>query len=132
MADHAKATLVLGALEAAIDRRRPRPGLIHHSDRGTQYTSLALGSRLAAAGIAASMGLPGSGLDNALMESFFASLETELIDRSAWPTRAAARLAVFDWLETFYNPVRRHSGIGYLSPAEYERRYRLAARRAWD
>ena len=83
---------------------RPAPapaGPIHHSDRGTQYTSMALGDWLARSGIAASMGHPGSGLDNALAESFFASLETELIDRSTWPTRAAARHAVFDWIERF-------------------------------
>jgi putative transposase len=127
MADHLRTRLVLDALEAAIERRQPRPGVIHHSDRGTQYTSMALGARLAKAGIAASMGLPGSGLDNALAESFFASLETELIDRSTWLTRAAARVAVFDWIERFYNRIRIHSGIGYLSPTEFERRYRLAA-----
>jgi transposase InsO family protein len=123
MADHLRTSLVLTALEAAIERRRPQPGLIHHSDRGTQYTSVALGARLARSGIAASMGMPGSGLDNALAESFFASLETELIDRSTWPTRAVARDAVFDWIERFYNRVRIHSAIGYLSPAEFERRY---------
>ena len=72
------------------------------------------------------MGQPGSGLDNALAESFFASLETELIDRSTWPTHGAARVAVFDWIERFYNRVRIHSGIGYLRPTEFERRYRLA------
>jgi transposase InsO family protein len=125
MADHVRTSLVLDALEAALGRRQPCPGLVHHSDRGTQYTSLALGARLAQSGIAASMGQPGSGLDNALAESFFASLETELIDRSTWPTRAAARVAVFDWIERFYNRVRIHSGIGYLSPTEFERRYRL-------
>jgi putative transposase len=74
------------------------------------------------------MGRPGSGLDNAPVESFFASLETELIDRSTWPTRATARLAVFDWIEAFYNPTRRHSSIGNLSPLDFERRYRLATR----
>ncbi|HEU4571771.1 MAG TPA: IS3 family transposase [Candidatus Limnocylindrales bacterium] len=126
MAGHLRTELVIRAVDAAVDRRRPRPGLIHHSDRGTQYTSLALGARLAAAGIAASMGFPGSGLDNALAESFFASLETELIDRSSWPTRAAARCAVFDWIERFYNRVRIHSRIGYVSPAEFERRHSLA------
>ncbi|MGH2924760.1 MAG: IS3 family transposase, partial [Solirubrobacterales bacterium] len=77
MADHLRTSLVLDALQAALDRRQPGPGLIHHSDRGTQYTSVALGARLASLGIAASMGSPGSGLDNALAESFFASLETE-------------------------------------------------------
>lgn len=125
MADHLRSSLVLAALDAALEQRRPSPGLIHHSDRGTQYTSLALGAQLRAAGLAASMGNPGSAYDNAMAESFFASLETELIDRSAWPTRDVARLAVFDWIERFYNRTRSHSAIGYLAPAEFERRYRL-------
>lgn len=126
MADHLRSSLVLAALEAALEQRRPSPGLVHHSDRGTQYTSLALGARLRAAGMVASMGYPGSAYDNAMAESFFASLETELIDRSAWPTRATARLAVFDWIERFYNRARSHSAIGYMAPAEFERRYRLS------
>lgn len=125
MADHLRTSLVVSALDAALDRRHPGPGLIHHSDRGTQYTSVALGARLTRAGVAASMGMPGSGLDNALAESFFASLETELIDRTRWASRTDARDAVFDWIECFYNRVRIHSAIGYLSPAEFERRYRL-------
>ncbi len=124
MADHVRTSLVLAALEAALAARQPGPGLVHHSDRGTQYTSLALGARLQEAGIAASMGAPGTAYDNALAESFFATLETELIDRSTWATRAEARLAVFDWIERFYNRVRLHSGLGYLSPDEFERRYR--------
>jgi putative transposase len=124
MADHLKTSLVLAALDAALAARQPGPGLIHHSDRGTQYTSLALGARLAEAGIAASMGAPGTAYDNALAESFFASLETELIDRAVWTTRRQARLAVFDWIERFYNRTRIHSALGYLSPVEFERRYR--------
>jgi putative transposase len=124
MADHLRTELVLAALDAAIAGRDPAAGLIHHSDRGTQYTSLALGGRLRDTGIAASMGAPGSGLDNALAESFFASLETELIDRSIWPTRTDARASVFDWIECFYNRIRRHSALGYLAPLEFERRYR--------
>ena len=124
MAAEQRSELVIAALDAALAARQPRPGLIHHSDRGTQYTSVALGSRLGLAGIAASVGAPGSAYDNALAESFFASLETELIDRSSWATHAEARAAVFDWIERFYNPVRRHSSLGQLSPAEYERRYR--------
>jgi len=125
MAAEQRAELVLAALDAALAARRPGPGLIHHSDRGTQYTSVALGTRLAELGIAASVGAPGTAYDNALAESFFASLETELIDRSAWLTHAEARTAVFDWIERFYNRVRRHSGLGHLSPAEFERRYGL-------
>jgi transposase InsO family protein len=100
--------------------------LIHHSDRGTQYTSVALGERLADAGIAASMGSPGTAYDNAMAESFFASPETELIDREAWPNHDAARLAVFHWVERFYNRSRLHSALGFLSPDEFERRYRAA------
>jgi putative transposase len=124
MAADQRAELVIAALDAALAARRPGPGLVHHSDRGTQYTSVALGTRLAELGIAASVGAPGTAYDNALVESFFASLETELIDRSVWTTHAEARAAVFDWIERFYNPVRRHSALGQLSPAEFERRYR--------
>ena len=89
-----------------------------------QYTSIAFGRRCREAGIALSMGSKGDCFDNAMAESFFASLETELIDRSSWRTRAEARLAVFDYIEVFYNPRRRHSALGYLSPADFERRYR--------
>lgn len=124
MAAHLRTALVIAALDAALDARRPGPGLVHHSDRGTQYTSLALGARLAEAGIAASMGAPGTAYDNALAESFFASLETELIDRSRWATHGEARTAVFDWIERFYNRTRIHSALDYLSPAAFERRYR--------
>lgn len=124
MAGHLRTELILDALDMAITRRRPSTGLVHHSDRGTQYTSLAFGRRCREAGITLSMGSVGDAYDNAMAESFFASLETELIDRSSWPTRAEARLAVFDYIEGFYNPRRRHSALGYLSPTEYERRYR--------
>ena len=124
MADHLRTELVIAALDAAIAARDPAAGLIHHSDRGTQYTSIALGARLREAGIAASMGAPGTAYDNALIESFFASLETELIDRSSWADHAEARAAVFDWIERFYNRSRIHSSLGYLSPDEFERRYR--------
>lgn len=122
MANHLRTELVLDALEMALWNRRPGPGLIHHSDHGCQYTSLAFGRRCREAGIAASMGSVGDCFDNAMCESFFASLECELIDRSRWRTHTEARMAVFDYIECFYNPRRRHSGIGYLSPAEFERR----------
>ena len=124
MATHLRTELVTGALDMALSRRRPTAGLVHHSDRGCQYTSLAFGRRLADAGIAPSMGSVGDAYDNALAESFFASLETELIDRSRWADRAEARQAVFDYIEVFYNRTRRHSALGYLSPQEFERRYR--------
>jgi putative transposase len=116
--------LVTRALDMALARRRPEPGLIHHSDHGTQYTSLAFGARMRAAGIAASMGSVGDSYDNAMAESFFASLETELIDRSTWRTHAEARAAVFDWIEVFYNRERLHSALGYRTPEEYEEHHR--------
>lgn len=112
------------ALEVAISRRRPSEGLVHHSGRGTQCTSLGFGRRAREAGIDLSMGSVGDAYDNALAESFFASLETELIDHHSWRTRAEAKLAVFDYIEAFQNPQRRHSALDHLSPAELERRYR--------
>ena len=124
MAGHLRTELILAALDMAIARRRPGEGLVHHSDQGTQYTSLAFGRRAREAGIALSMGSVGDCFDNAMAESFFASLETELLDRTTFHTRADARLAVFDYIEAFYNPHRRHSALDYLSPAEFERRYR--------
>jgi putative transposase len=125
MADHLRSELVETALGMALARRRPGSGLVHHSDHGSQYTSVAFGKRCADAGIVLSMGSVGDSYDNAMAESFFASLETELIDRTAWRSREAARRDVFDYLEAFYNPYRRHSALGYVSPLEFERRYRL-------
>jgi putative transposase len=122
MADHLRSELVLDALEMAVWNRRPAPGLVHHSDHGCQYTSLAFGRRCWQNGIAVSMGSVGDCYDNALAESFFATLECELIARSRWRTHSEARMAVFDYIEGFYNPRRRHSALAYLSPAEYERR----------
>ena len=123
----ASAGLVTRALDMAITRRRPGVGLIHHSDHGSQYTSIAFGRRMREAGIAASMGSVGDSYDNAMAESFFASLETELIDRTVWRDHHQARVDVFDWLEVFYDRVRRHSALGYLAPAEYEDRYRVTS-----
>lgn len=114
--------IVTAALELALARRQPDRGLIHHSDHGSQYTSFAFGHRCREAGIAPSMGAVGSAYDNAMAESFFASLECELFDRSHFCTREAARLAVFDYLETWYNPRRRHSALQYASPMQFERR----------
>lgn len=124
MAGHLRTELILDALDMAIARRRPGEGLIHHSDQPAQYTSLAFGRRAREVGIKLSMGSVGDCFDNAMAESFFASLETELIDRTTFRTRAEARLAVFDYIEAFYNPQRRHSALAYLSPADFERRYR--------
>jgi putative transposase len=126
MANHLQTPLVLDALDMALWRRNPSAPVIHHSDQGTQYTSLAYGRRLRQASIAPSMGSRGDAYDNALAESFFATLETELLDREVFLTRNAARIAVFDFIEAWYNPWRRHSGLGQLSPAEFERRWRAA------
>jgi putative transposase len=120
----AGAGLVTRALDMALAQRRPDDGLVHHSDHGTQYTSLASGRRMREAGIAASMGSVGDSYDNAMAESFFASLESELIDRTLWRSHAEARADVFEWIEVFYNRVRRHSALGYLAPAEFEERHR--------
>ena len=114
--------LVVGALEMAIAQRRPE-GVIHHSDQGSQYTSLAFGKRCSDAGIALSMGSVGDCYDNAMAESFFASLECELLDRSTFRNRAEARTELFRWIEGWYNPHRRHSAIRYLSPVNFENAY---------
>ena len=124
MATHMRASLVTTALDAAVVRRRPPGGLVHHSDHGSQYTSLAFGQRLRESGIAASMGSVGDCYDNAMAESFFATLETELIGRTSWASPAEARAAVFEFIEVFYNRIRRHSSIGNLSPEQFEERYR--------
>ena len=127
MAAHMRSELVCDALAMAVSARRPGAGLIHHSDQGSQYTSLAFGRRCDQAGISPSTGRTGSCYDNAVTESFFASLETELIDRTRFCTRADAEREVFSYIEGFYNPWRRHSANGQLSPAEYERGHAEAA-----
>jgi putative transposase len=122
MADHLRTELVLAALEMALWNRRPAPGVVHHSDHGCQYTALAFGTRCQQADITPSMGSVGDCYDNAITESFFATLECELLDRQPFRTHSAARTALFDYIEGFYNTQRRHSALGYLSPAAYERR----------
>ena len=119
-ADHLRTELVLDALDMAIAQGHPAPGLVHHADHGCQYTSLAFGRRLQQAGLVASMGSVGDALDNAVAESFFATLECELLDRYHWPTRQGLRSAVFDFIEIFYNRQRRHSTLDYLTPVNYE------------
>lgn len=126
IADHLRSELVVDALEMARWRRDPLPGeTVVHSDRGSQYTSWAFGQRLRAAGLLGSMGRVGSAYDNAMMESFFGTLQLELLDRQRWQTRAALAAAIFEWIEAWYNPNRRHSSIDDLSPVEYERRRRI-------
>ena len=119
MANHLRSELVAAALEMALRRRNPSAGLIHHSDRGSQYTALSFGKKLDEAGITPSMSRIGSALDNAISESFISTLKCE-IGMSRYPTRQAARASVFEFIELFYNRERRHSSLGYLSPAEYE------------
>jgi putative transposase len=121
MATHLRTDLVLEALEMAVRQRQPR-GVIHHSDQGSQYTSIAFGKRCRESGVRPSMGSVGDAYDNAMCESFFATLECELLARRHFATQAEARMAVFDFIEGFYNPRRRHSALAYLSPVEYERR----------
>jgi putative transposase len=120
MATHLRTELVLAALDMALGQRRPT-GVIHHSDQGTQYTSIAFGLRCQQMGVRPSMGSVGDCFDNALCESFFATLECELLDRQRFRTQAEARMAVFDFIEGWYNLHRRHSALGYLSPAEFEK-----------
>ncbi len=120
MASHLRTSLVLDALDMALGQRRPSD-VVHHSDQGSQYTSIAFGARCRQAGVRPSMGSVGDCYDNALCESFFATLECELLDRHRFRSHAEARMAVFDFIEGWYNPRRRHSAIGYLSPINYER-----------
>jgi len=122
MATHLRTELVLAALNMALGQRRPA-AVIHHSDHGCQYTSFAFGKRCDQAGVRPSMGSVGDCFDNAMCESFFATLECELLDRSSFKSQAEARMAVFDFIEGWYNPHRRHSAIDYLSPIDYERAY---------
>lgn len=124
MADHLRTSLVSEALAMAIAQRRPAPGLVFHTDRGCQYTSHDFRELLARHGIVQSLSRPGQCWDNAVAESFFSTLKEELIYRGTWPSRAAARRAIFEYVEVFYNRERMHSALGYLSPVHYEARQR--------
>ena len=121
IADHMRTSLITEALRMATMARRPAPGLIFHSDRGSQYTSREFTQQLTANGMVQSLSRRHQCWDNAVAESFFATLKTELIYRHAWPTRTAVRRAVFEFIEVFYNRRRRHSSLGYCSPVDYER-----------
>ena len=121
METHLRTELVLQAFDMALVQRRPRE-VIHHSDQGCQYTSIAFGKRCEEAGVRPSMGSVGDAYDNALAESFFATLECELLDRNRFRTQVEARMAVFQFIEGWYNPHRLHSALGYLSPIDFERR----------
>ena len=119
MQNHLRSALVLQALEMAYGQRRPGD-VVHHSDQGTQYTSIAFGMRCQEMGVRPSMGSVGDCFDNAMAESFFATLECELLDQRRFKSHAEAEIAVFDFIEGWYNPRRRHSSLGYLSPMSYE------------
>ena len=127
MRDTLETDIVLSALRMARDARRPDAGLIFHSDRGSQYAAIEFRDELAAHEMLASMSGKGDCYDNAVAESFFATLEFELIMRSDWHTREEARRAIFRYIETWYNPKRRHSTLGYVSPVEYEAQQLMAA-----
>jgi transposase InsO family protein len=121
MAEHMRAELALAALQMALAHRQPAAGqLVHHTDRGCQYTATLYQQALASAGITCSMSRAGNCYDNAVAESFFATLKAELVEGADWHTHAEARVAIFEYLEVFYNRQRSHSTLGYLSPAEYE------------
>lgn len=118
---HLRTELVLAALNTALAQRRPE-AVVHHSDHGCQYTSYTFGNRCREMGVMPSMGSVGDAYDNAMAESFFATLEREVLNRRRFKTQAEAKMAVFAWIEGWYNPHRRHSSIGYLSPINFERR----------
>ena len=123
MRDDLEAPLVVDAISMAISRRSPKPGLVHHSDRGSQYTSIAMGRTLRDSKIMASMGSRGDPWDNASAESCISKIKNELVKRRTFVTRDQARLALFRYIESFYNPLRRHSRLAMLSPNDYEHRY---------
>src|SRR6202795_742541 len=119
MATSLHTQLVLDALNMALATRRPKD-VVHHSDQGSQYTSIAFGKRCREAGVRPSVGAVGDAYDNAMAESFFATLECELLNRRSFQTQAEAKLAVFEYIEGFYNTRRRHSSLGYRSPVRFE------------
>jgi len=120
MADHMRQELVIDALNMAVSRCRPKPGLIHHPDQGSQYVALGFGQMCAKAGISRSMGSTGVYWDIAVAETFFATLKKELVYRRSWPARSELISEIFEFIEAFYNRQRRHSTLGMLSPVEFE------------
>ncbi|QGG39916.1 IS3 family transposase (plasmid) [Aeromicrobium yanjiei] len=120
IADHLRTELVVDAIDMARWRRKPAPGTVVHSDLGAQFTSWRFGNRLREAGLIGSMGKAACAYNNSLRESFIGAMQVELLDRRDWSTRAELAIGIFEWIEAFYNPTRRHSSIGYLSPIEFE------------
>lgn len=127
VAPHLRAELVVEALEMAVAHRQPAAGVVHHSDRGCQYTSMAFGTALKRSGVVQSVGRPASCWDNIVAESFFATFKKELIYRRTWPHRGPTQLAIFEYIEVFYNRRRLHSTLGYLSPSAFEAQCALVA-----
>jgi putative transposase len=127
IADHIRAELVVDALQMATWRRRPSPGGIVHSDRGSVYTSWVFGHRLREAGLLGSMGRVASSVDNTTMESFWSTMQRELLDTQTWSTKDELAAAIFEWIEAWYNPRRRHTSLGNLAPAEFENLHTTAA-----
>jgi transposase InsO family protein len=127
IADHMRTELVVDALQMALWRRHPQPGAILHADRGSQYTSWVFGRRLREAGLLGSMGRVASSVDNTLIESFWSTMQRELLDTRTWDTPAQLSAAIFEWIEAWYNPRRRHTSIADRSPAEFEHLHRTAA-----
>ena len=128
MGETLETSLAIGALKSALEQRRPAPGLLHHSDRGVQYASNEYRALLEEQKAVASMSRKGNCWDNAVAESFFATVEIELIEDADWHTRAEARSAIFQFMEVWYNRYRRHSSLGYLTPAEFDKRLWEATR----
>jgi putative transposase len=120
IADHIRSELVVDALQMAIWRRQPQPGAVIHSDRGSVYTSWVFGHRLRAAGLLGSMGRVASSVDNTMIESFWSTMQRELLDTQRWSNQEQLASAIFEWIEAFYNPVRRHTSLNMLAPHEFE------------
>lgn len=127
IADHMRTELVVDALQMATWRRRPAPGTVVHSDRGSVYTSWAFGHRLRAAGLLGSMGRVASSVDNTMVESFWSTMQRELLDTRTWASTEELSAAIFEWIEAWYNPRRRHSSLGNLAPAQFEALHNPAA-----
>ena len=124
IADHMRSELVVDALQMAIWRRRPEPGTVVHADRGSQYTSWVFGHRLRDAGLLGSMGRVASSVDNSMIESFWSTMQRELLDTRTWHSPEQLGSAIFEWIEAWYNPRRRHTSLGMLSPVDYEHHWR--------
>ncbi len=130
LANHLRTELALDARAMALQARRPPPGLVHHTDRGCQYTAAAYREVLAARGVMVSMSRAGECLDNAMAERFFATRKAEVADARVWPSRTAARTAIFAWIEVWYNRQRRHSALNYHAPVTFEEDVLLLSRPA--